>query len=55
MAQLLAAATNDLSFLQIVQTGYGAHPVLTHWVREVKQAGCGADPSPASIAEVKNG
>jgi len=54
MAQLLAAAANDLSFLQSVQTGCWAHPVLTHWIHGVKQAGCCADPSPASIAEVKN-
>jgi len=53
MARLLAAASNGLSFLQSVQTGCGAYPVLTHWVRGVKQAQCGTDPSPASIAEVK--
>jgi len=51
---LAAAAANDLSFLQSVQTGCGAHPVLTDWVQGVIRAGCGADPLPASIAEVKN-
>jgi len=54
VAQLLAAAANDLSFLQSVQNGCQAHPVLADWVRAVKQVGCGADPSSTSIAEVKN-